>query len=183
MQTVQQQVGAPSEAVISIGEQQVIYFMEEAMSEKELVMDKVNDGMKNGGPTLNDVCREIVDATEGMIGCGVIDIDSGLVLGYAHDIKGFSESYVEAVAAAAVDLFRGRTISAVESLIGSHFGNKVTNSIQEIQVTTGKSFQFMSVVPGKPNALFVMVTDRNIKLGLGWTLLRASLSQVAPACP
>lgn len=133
--------------------------------------------------SLNDVCTEILEGTRGVIGCAVIDIESGLVLGVAHNIPNLSDTYVEAIAAAAVDLFRGKTIQAVEELISAHYGTAVENSIQELQVTTNESFNFMATVPGKPNTLFVLSTERTIKLGLGWTLVRANSQKIAPICP
>ena len=133
--------------------------------------------------TLNDMCKEIMGGHDGIQGCAILDLQSGLVLGVSHKLAGLNEAYVEAIAAAAVDLFRGPTVKAVENLLGSHFGKKVENSIQELQITTNNSFNFLSAVPGKPNALFYMATDKSLTLGLGWTLLRANLGKVVPICP
>ncbi|KAA3611367.1 MAG: hypothetical protein DWQ05_20565 [Calditrichaeota bacterium] len=133
--------------------------------------------------TLNDVCREIRDGQDAIQACAVLDLQSGLVLGVSHKLSGFNDAYVEAIAAAAVDLFRGPTVNAVEHLLGGHFGKKVENAINELQVTTNDGFTFLSVVPEKRNALFLMATDKSITLGLGWTLLRANLNKISPLCP
>ncbi len=133
--------------------------------------------------TLTDICKEIMNGHDGIQGCAILDLQSGLVLGVSHKLAGLNDAYVEAIAAAAVDLFRGPTVKAVENLLGSHFGKKVENSIQELQITTNDGFNFLSTVPGKPKALFFMGTDKSLTLGLGWTLLRANLTKVAPLCP
>ncbi|MCA9730664.1 MAG: hypothetical protein H6696_20730 [Deferribacteres bacterium] len=133
--------------------------------------------------TLNDVCKEVLNGHDGIQGCAVLDLQSGLVLGVSHKLSGFNDAYIEAIAAAAVDLFRGPTVKAVENLLGSHFGKKTQNAIQELQVTTADGFTFLSVVPGKPQALFLMATDKSLTLGLGWTLIRSNLGKVLPYCP
>lgn len=132
---------------------------------------------------LNEICREIVNETDGAVAAAVVDLSSGLLLSVAHDIPYFTQSYLDAVAAAAVDMFRGKGVSNVERLLSSQRGEQVQNSIQEVQMTTEKTFHFMSVVPGKPNALALLVTTRKANLGMGWAALRNALPKIAPGCP
>jgi hypothetical protein len=86
--------------------------------------------------SINDVCNEIVEAVDGALGCGVVDLSTGLLLGVAHKVPYFTQSYLDAVAAAAVDMFRGKTISAVEQLLTATRGTKVEHSLKEVQMTT-----------------------------------------------
>jgi len=132
---------------------------------------------------LNDLMRSLVNDVDGGLACAVVDLDSGLMLAAHHTVPYFTQSYIEAVAAAAVDVFRGKTISTVERLLAAQRGVEVKNSILEIQMATNATYHFMAVVPGKKNALLVLVTSRKANLGMGWTALRRAQVDVAPFCP
>ncbi len=132
---------------------------------------------------LNAICRQILDDVDSAVAAAVVDLDSGLLLAVAHDVPYFSQSYLDAVAAAAVDMFRGKGVTNVEKLLSQQRGSEVANSIHEVQMTTEKTFHFMSIVPGKPNALALLVTSKKANLGMGWAALRNALPQIAPGCP
>ena len=53
----------------------------------------------------------------------------------------------------------------------------------EIQMTTPKTYHFMAVIPGKPNALAILITGRSANLGMGWAGLRGALVELEPMCP
>jgi len=133
--------------------------------------------------SINDVCNEIVESVDGALGCGVVDLSTGLLLGVAHKVPYFTQSYLDAVAAAAVDMFRGKTISAVEQLLTATRGSKVEHSMKEIQMTTDKTYHFMSVIKDKPNCLVVLITKTTTNLGMGWNGLRSRIPQISPLCP
>lgn len=132
---------------------------------------------------LNDILKGMVDDVEGGLACSVVDLESGLMLGNYHNVPYFTQSYIDAVAAAAVDVFRGKTVSTVEQLLTVQRGAEVRHTIKEVQMATDGTFHFMAVVPGKPDALMVLVTNRKANLGMGWTSLRRALKEVAPFCP
>jgi len=50
-------------------------------------------------------------------------------------------------------------------------------------MTSDKTYHFMAVVPDKPGALLVLITNRKTNLGMGWTAARRALNDVAPHCP
>lgn len=131
--------------------------------------------------SIKDVCAEALDSTEGGLGCAVVDLKSGLLLGVAHKISYFTQSYLDAVAAAAVDMMRGNKIRAVEDMIGNMRGQTEKNLIQEVQMTTKNTYHFMAVVPEKPDALIVLITSRKANLGLGWVAVRRALAEL-PQC-
>lgn len=133
--------------------------------------------------TLNEICEGIVAEVNDGLGAAVVDLESGLLLSVAHNVPYFTQSYLDAVAAAAVDMFRGKTVNTVEKLIASQRGTEVKQLVQEVQMTTEKTFHFMSMVPGKPNALMVLITGKKANLGMGWAALRGALPKVAPLCP
>jgi hypothetical protein len=132
---------------------------------------------------LDNVTKEVISAVDGALGCAVVDLNSGLLLSVAHNVPYFTQTYLEAVAAAAVDMFRGRNIQAVESLLSNQRGITVENSIKEVQMTTSNTFHFMVTSPEKPNALLVLITSKKTNLGMGWASLRRQLPAIAPLVP
>jgi predicted regulator of Ras-like GTPase activity (Roadblock/LC7/MglB family) len=133
--------------------------------------------------SLNDALKGLVETVDGGLACAVVDLNSGLMLGAYHNVPYFTQSYVDAVAAASVDMFRGKTISTVEKLLGAQRGVEVTKSIKEVQMTTDGTYHFMMIVEGKPDALLVLITNRSANLGMGWTAVRRANVEVAPLCP
>lgn len=133
--------------------------------------------------SLNDICNSLLKEVNEALGVAVVDISSGLMLSVAHNVPYFTQSYLDAVAAAAVDMFRGKTITNVEKLLSATRGKECKNLVQEVQMTTEGTFHFMSIVPGKPQCLVVLVTTRKANLGMGWAALRRALTDIAPLCP
>ncbi|MDH4186029.1 MAG: hypothetical protein OEV08_03440 [Nitrospira sp.] len=132
---------------------------------------------------MNDVCKEIVGSVDGALGCGVVDLNTGLLLGVAHNVPYFTQSYLDAVAAAAVDMVRGKTVRAVEDLLSKTRGTKVENSIKEVQMATDNTLHFIATVTGKPNAMVVLITNKKVNLGMGWSGVRSNMGKLAPLCP
>lgn len=133
--------------------------------------------------SLNDICNDLLKQVNEAVGVAVVDVSSGLMLAVAHNVPYFTQSYLDAVAAAAVDMFRGKTISNVEKLLSATRGKEAKNQIQEVQMTTEGTYHFMSIVPGKPQCLAVLITTRRANLGMGWASLRKALTDIAPLCP
>jgi hypothetical protein len=133
--------------------------------------------------SINEICKEVVDNVDGALGCGVVDLTTGLLLGVAHNVPYFTQSYLDAVAAAAVDMFRGKTVSVVEQLLSSTRGSKVEHSLKEVQMTTDRTYHFMSIIKDKPNCLVVLITKTSTNLGMGWNALRSRTQAIAPLCP
>lgn len=133
--------------------------------------------------SLNDICKEVLSEVDGAVACSVVDLNNGLMLASAHNVPYFSQTYIDAVAAASVEMFRGKNISAVEKLLAAQRGHAVEKSTQEIQMTTAGTYHFMSVVPGKVDSLMVLVTTRKTNLGMGWAALRRAMATAAPMCP
>ena len=119
----------------------------------------------------------------GSLACAVVDLSSGLLLGVHHNVPYFSQSYLDAVAAAAVDMFRGKAISTVENMIGNLRGSTLEKTIQEVQMTTTNTLHFMVTVPDRPDALAILITNKKINLGMGWAGLRRALPNFTEMCP
>lgn len=133
--------------------------------------------------SINDACDEIISTVDGALGCAVVDLNTGLLLGVAHKVPYFTHSYLDAVAAAAIDMFRGKTITAVEQLLSSTRGSKIEKSIKEIQLTTDKTFHFMIVLKDKPDCLVLLITRSSTNPGMGWNALRSNLPAISALCP
>ena len=133
--------------------------------------------------TINDVMRDLVEGIDGGLACSVVDLESGLMLGAHHTVPYFTQSYIDAVAAAAVDMFRGKTVRTVEQLLSAQRGVEVKNSIREVQMSTEGTYHFMTTVEGKEDALVVVVTSRKANLGMGWTATRKAAKELTPLCP
>ena len=132
---------------------------------------------------LDDLLQGIVNNVDGALGCAVVDLNSGLLLGVAHSVPYFTSSYLEAVAAAAVDMMRGKNVKAVESLLSSQRGQPMQHMIKEVQMTTDNTFHFMMVLPERPDSLVVLITSKSTNLGMGWAAVRRSLPELTPLCP
>jgi hypothetical protein len=132
---------------------------------------------------LDQITKEITTSVDGALGCAVVDLSSGLLLSVSHNVPYFTQTYLEAVAAAAVDMFRGKNVQAVESLLSSQRGKTLENSIKEMQMTTEATLHFMTTVPEKPNALVALITSKKTNLGMGWAQIRKNLPLIAPLVP
>ena len=133
--------------------------------------------------SLNDICKGIIDDVDEALASAVVDLESGLILGVSHNVPYFTQTYLDAVAASAVDMFRGKSIRNTEKLIANMRGEEPSPMIKEIQFVTEKTYHFMTVVPGKPNAMAVLITTKQANMGMGWASLRNNLSEIAPHCP
>jgi len=133
--------------------------------------------------SLNDALKSIVDDVDGALGAGVVDLNSGMLLGAQHSVPYFSQSYLDAVGAAAVDLFRGKNINAVYKMLSAQKGDDSVGRINEIQMTSDNTFHFMIALPGKPDALVVLITGRKTNLGMGWAAVRNAIPNIVPFCP
>ena len=132
---------------------------------------------------MNQTLEKLVAELDGALAAAVVALNKGLLLGAHHNVPYFTQSYVDAVGAAAVDMFRGKTITAVEAMMAAQRGEEIKYHIKEIQMTTDGTFHFMAVIPEKPDYLLILVTRTTINLGSGWMATRSALAEVAPRCP
>ncbi|MEE4376904.1 MAG: hypothetical protein V2J55_05245 [Candidatus Competibacteraceae bacterium] len=133
--------------------------------------------------TLDEVCEQLLKDVNDALGAAVVDLGSGLLLSVAHNVPYFTQSYLDAVAAAAVDMFRGGNVSTVEDMLTSQRGRETRHMIKEVQMTTEGTYHFMATVPGKENSLLVVITGKKTNLGMGWAAVRGALPKIAPMCP
>lgn len=132
---------------------------------------------------LDDILKDVTDTVAGSLACAVVDLNTGLLLGIASKVPYFTEEFFDVVAAAAVDMFRGKSIRSIESLMGMQAGREIKNTIKEIQMSSDRTYHFMTTLPDKKDMLLVLITDRSANLGMGWMKLRSTAPKVSPHCP
>lgn len=132
---------------------------------------------------LDDITRDVINAVDGALGCAVVDLTSGLLLSGSHNVPYFTQTYLEAVGAAAVDMMRGKNVQAVESLLSANRGTTVEKSIREVQMSTTDTLHFMTVLPEKPDSMVILITNKKANLGMGWAAVRGSLPKITPLVP
>ncbi|MFV8750514.1 response regulator [Nannocystaceae bacterium ST9] len=131
---------------------------------------------------VNKVCESIVDDVQDALACGVVDLNTGMLMGVHHTVSYFTQSYLDAVAAAAVDMFRGKNVRRVERLVSQHRGKEITDAFEEIFVSSPGVFHFMKALKGK-GAVVVLVTRKSTNQGLGWASLRTACDEIIAALP
>lgn len=133
--------------------------------------------------TINQACQVITEKVDEGLGCALVDVDSGLLIGVHNKATYLSESYLDAVAAAAVEMFRGKTVRVVEELIAQQRNVAPMRLINEVQMTTERTYHFMAILPDKKNMLAVLITGKRTNLGMGWATLRNALPELSKLCP
>lgn len=129
-----------------------------------------------------DACRAILEDVPDCLAVGVVDLNTGMLMGVHHIIPHFTQAYLDAVAAAAVDMFRGRNVRRVEELLSKQRGEEVKDSFEEIFISSPKVFHFMVLLRNK-DAVAVMVTRKSTNQGMGWASLRGGIDGIVEALP
>jgi hypothetical protein len=132
---------------------------------------------------IDDACKKAVGAVDGGLAMGVVDLDTGMLLG-VYNNAGYSQSLNEIVAAAAMDMFRGTNVNRVHKAVRAHRGVPEDGSsyFEEIHITSHHNFHFMKTVK-KGRAVAVLVTSRSTNIGMGWAQLKAVLPEIEPLVP
>ena len=132
---------------------------------------------------IDEACKKVVDAVDGGLAMGVVDLTSGVLLG-VYNNPGYSQSLNEIVAAACVDMFRGDTVGRVHAVVRAHRGvpEDGANYIQEIHITSANNFHFMKTIKDG-DAVAVLVTSKSTDIGVGWAQLKAAVADIEPLVP
>ena len=127
---------------------------------------------------LNQSCQAIVEDVNDALACGVVDLGTGMLLGVHHIVPHFTQSYLDAVAAAAVDMFRGKNVRRIEDLLTKQRGRPAKDSFEEIFISSPMVFHFMKIIRDK-NAVVVLTTKKTTNQGMGWASLRNAIESIA----
>ena len=129
-----------------------------------------------------EVCKKIVDDVQDCLAVGVVDLNTGMMMGVHHNVPHFTQAYLDAVAAAAVEMFRGKNVRRVEELLSKQRGVEIKDAFEEIFISSIKVFHFMVLIREK-SAVVVMVTKKSTSQGLGWSALRNSVGDIKGTLP
>lgn len=132
--------------------------------------------------TVADVCRKVVDNMNDGLACAIVDVNTGMLLGIHHLVPHFTTDYLDAVAAAAVEMFSGRTVKRIEQLLSSMSRVPVQESFEEIFTSSRRVFHFMKLIREK-QVIIILVTRKSVSQGMGWASLRNSVADFITALP
>lgn len=132
---------------------------------------------------IDDACKDVVGNVDGAVACGVVDLDTGMLLGI-HNGSGYTQTLNEVVAAATMDMFRGANVGRIEQMVRSHRGVAEDGShyFQEVHVTSEHNFHFMKSIKGG-KAVMVLVTKKTTNIGMGWAQLKSAIPRIEPHVP
>jgi CheY-like chemotaxis protein len=161
---------------------------------REEVLAEVQEGVLPDGATyhqqgesrmgkMDDACREVVTKTDGAVACGIVDLDSGMLLGIFNSAN-YTQTMNEIVAAASMDLFRGPNVGRVEQLVRSHRGvpENGEHYFHEVHITSEHNYHFAKTLK-KGKAVIMLVTKKTTNIGMGWAQLKSVIPMVEPLVP
>jgi hypothetical protein len=137
---------------------------------------------ENRMATVSEICRKVVEKTPDALAYGVIDINTGMLIGIHHVVPHFTPEYLDAIAATAVEMFCGRMVKRVEELLGSLRGTPVKDTFEEIFISSSMVYHFMKLIREK-QIVVVLVTRKNVSQGMGWASLRNTTPDLLLAVP
>jgi hypothetical protein len=129
-----------------------------------------------------EICRTTFEKVDDCLALGVVDLNTGMLMGVHHTVPYFTQAYLDAVAAAAVEMFRGKTVRRVEELLSANRGEPIKDSFEEVFISSPKTYHFMTVIKDK-GAVVVMITKKTVNQGMGWSALRNSLAAIKATLP
>lgn len=129
-----------------------------------------------------EICKTTLEKVDDCLAVGVVDLNTGMLMGVHHTVPYFTQAYLDAVAAAAVEMFRGKTVRRIEELLSAQRGEQLKDSFEEVFISSPKTYHFMTVIKDK-GAVVVMITKKTTNQGMGWAALRTSLAAVKATLP
>lgn len=132
---------------------------------------------------IDDACKDVVNNVDGAIACGVVDLDTGMLLGI-HNSAQYTQALNEIVAAATMDMFRGSNIGRVEQMVRAHRGitENGAHYFQEVHVTSEHNYHFAKTIKNS-KAVIMLVTKKTTNIGMGWAQLKVAIPSVEPLVP
>ncbi len=132
---------------------------------------------------IDDACRDVVNKVDGAVACGVVDLDTGMLLGI-HNAAQYTQTLNEVVAAATMDMFRGPNIGRIEQMVRAHRGvpENADHYFQEVHITSEHNYHFAKTIRAG-RAVMMLVTRKTTNIGMGWAQLKAAIPSVEPHVP
>lgn len=132
---------------------------------------------------IDDACKEVVTKVDGAVACGVVDLDTGMLLGI-HNSSQYTQTLNEIVAAATMDLFRGANVGRIEQMVRTHRGMPEDGAhyFSEVHITSEHNYHFAKTLKGG-KAVIMLVTKKTTNIGMGWAQLKTTIPVVDPLVP
>ena len=130
--------------------------------------------------TPTEVCRNLVESIPDSLACAVVNLATGLIVASHHVPSYLTQAYLDALAAAAVDMFRGRNVKRIEDMLSKARGTPVKDTFEEITITTAGTHHFMKAIRDR-NLLVVMVTKPTPNAVPIWSKLRIAIPEILAA--
>jgi hypothetical protein len=132
---------------------------------------------------IDDACKDIVGKVEGAVACGVVDLDTGMLLGIYNSSQ-YTQTLNEIVAAATVDLFRGPNVGRVEQLVRSHRGvpEDGAHYFNEAHISSANNYHFAKTIK-EGKAVVMLVTRKTTNIGMGWAQVKSAIPALEPFVP
>ncbi|MDQ6962713.1 MAG: hypothetical protein Q9M28_09345 [Mariprofundaceae bacterium] len=128
--------------------------------------------------SLQNTLKEVSETIGETLACSIVDLSTGMALETYHTIPYFTQAYIDAVSAAAVDLFRGKNLYIVEEMLALKRGEPLCFHLKDIQITSTSTYHFISVIKDHPNTIFVLVTNKKVNIGLGWACTKQACQEL-----
>lgn len=96
---------------------------------------------------MNRLAAELAEKAEHTVATALIDLDTFEVTGVWHGVGYFTDAYINVVALAAAELFRGSRVIKVEELISAQRNRPFQYHIDEYYFHTKGTHHFMMLVP------------------------------------
>ena len=129
-------------------------------------------------PALSQACEDLLLSIDAAVVAVIVSLSDGHMLGVSQ-LGELEAQAGAAVAAATSEVFCGPALARLNQLEADSQGDL---SRQEAQLTTPRYYFFAKLLPDRRNAIGLL-TRKTINIGMGWTLLRASLAKVQPLLP
>ena len=106
---------------------------------------------------IDDACREVVSNVEGAVAAGVVDLDTGMLLGIFNSAN-YTQTLNEIVAGATMDMFRGSNVGRVEQMVRTHRGipEDGAHYFEEVHVTSKNNYHYMKTITALPPLMVFM---------------------------
>ena len=124
------------------------------------------------------VCAALLEEVDGALGSIVIDMQTGLTVAAEYRPgSAVNESIVNLVSVVSANMFGGRLMRQFEAALAVE-PRQGNGFVREVQMTTATTNQFMAAIPGWNEGVFVLVTDKQVSLGLGWMAVHRVIARL-----
>lgn len=128
-----------------------------------------------------EVCEEVVTQTEGVLGCLLVDLRTGLAVASAQRSGvELDETQIRSILRSSGELFRGKLIEQFARSLPTERASS-TDFVREVQITKVDTYQFMATIPDWEEVVVILLAERTLSLGFGWMVVRQAQHQFSEA--